>query len=472
MLDGQRYPFDQQPYAHTSKTIAFRAAAEELRAEGTRLSWYLPLLAVAFANRNPDGALLPAEPGQLIVGQEQNLHAAQRSTCRLCGECDAGCNYGAKNTLDYNYLSAAWRNGADIRDLSEVKRIAPRPAGRGYVVEYLRHDAAQFDGQPHDTARLPLHAVTADRLVLSAGTLGTTYLLLRNRAAFPALSPCLGERFSTNGDLLSFASRATDSKGTRVLDPSRGPVITSTIRVGDALDGEGDTGRGFYLQDAGYPEFFNWVIETANGPGIARRAATFGWRRLKQWWTGDPDSELSAQVADLIGAGDSSIGSMPLLGMGRDVPDGKMSLRAGRNGAQYLAVDWRNRRSGPYFDAVTDLSRRIAGKLGARFIENPDTRFLKRLITVHALGGCPMGRGPAEGVVDAKGGVFGYPGLYIADGSIMPGPVGANPSLTIAALADAFADDIVQEFRAQRQATPASPAAVATLVASGEESLP
>jgi cholesterol oxidase len=55
-----------------------------------------------------------------------------------------------------------------------------------------------------------------------------------------------------------------------------------------------------------------------------------------------------------------------------------------------------------------------------------------------------MGRYGGEGVVDSGGNVFGYPGLYVADGSVMPGPVGPNPSLTIAALADRFADRILE----------------------------
>jgi cholesterol oxidase len=68
---------------------------------------------------------------------------------------------------------------------------------------------------------------------------------------------------------------------------------------------------------------------------------------------------------------------------------------------------------------------------------------------VHPLGGCPMGADPEHGVVDSHGRVFGYPGLYVADGSVMPGPVGANPSLTIAALADRFADCLVEESRSR-----------------------
>ena len=67
------------------------------------------------------------------------------------------------------------------------------------------------------------------------------------------------------------------------------------------------------------------------------------------------------------------------------------------------------------------------------------------MVTVHALGGCPMGRDAGEGVVDSWGRVFGAPGLHVADGSAMPGPVGPNPSLTIAALADRFADAIIDE---------------------------
>ena len=56
-----------------------------------------------------------------------------------------------------------------------------------------------------------------------------------------------------------------------------------------------------------------------------------------------------------------------------------------------------------------------------------------------------MGRDASEGVVNSFGEVFGYEGLYIADGSVMPGPVGANPSLTIAGLADRFADGIIEK---------------------------
>jgi cholesterol oxidase len=77
----------------------------------------------------------------------------------------------------------------------------------------------------------------------------------------------------------------------------------------------------------------------------------------------------------------------------------------------------------------------LADALGAEYDDNP-VWFRRRIITIHPLGGAPMGRHAAEGVCDAFGEVFGFPGLYVADGAAMPGPVGPNPALTIAAMAD------------------------------------
>jgi cholesterol oxidase len=54
----------------------------------------------------------------------------------------------------------------------------------------------------------------------------------------------------------------------------------------------------------------------------------------------------------------------------------------------------------------------------------------------HNLGGCHMGASRANGVVDADGRVFDYPGLHVLDGAVIPGAVGVNPSHTIAAVAE------------------------------------
>ena len=154
-----------------------------------------------------------------------------------------------------------------------------------------------------------------------------------------------------------------------------------------------------------------------------------------------PDTDVTGHIADLLESAELSSGGLPLLGMGRDVPDGRMYLRRGR-----LDVDWKRHSSDAYFDRLRTTSRAVARSLGGRFADNP-IWFLKRVITVHPLGRLPDGRPSGEGVVDSYGNVFGYPGLHIADGSVMPGPTGPNPSFTIAALADRFADSIIEEIR-------------------------
>jgi len=431
MLGARPYPLEHAPYAGTQKTLGMRDAAGRLG-----LDWRLPNLAVTFSAPGE-------EPGVPIAEPDGNLHLRPRYTCRLCGECDIGCNYGSKNTLDYNYLSEAARHDAQIRTRCEVRGFAP-DAG-GYVVRYVEHHPDR-EGRRTDTKRLGEETVRADRLILSAGTLGTTYLLLRNRAALPGLSRALGTRFCGNGDLLAGLVNARHSDGApRFIDASRGPVITSAIRVGDALDGDGSTGRGFYLEDGGHPWFVDWLLEATDAPGQLRRVAAFLGHRVWAHVTGSPKSNLSARIRGLLGSGRLSGSSLPMLGMGRDMPDGHMRLRR-----RYLDIDWSIDSSAAYFDRLRKTMADVAGALGGELSNNP-LWYLGRVITVHPLGGCPMGRHDREGVVDGEGAVFNHPGLYVADGSVMPGPVGPNPSLTIAALADRTADRIIADHRGKRE---------------------
>jgi cholesterol oxidase len=436
MLTPQQYPLDFEPYASTPKTLAYRQAAE-----GAGLEWSLPPLAVTFANPGQ-----PPTPGEPIVdssgGALENLHHRSRYTCRLCGECDIGCNYGSKNTLDYTYLSAAERLGAELRTRCEVRRFAPRD-GAGYTVTYVYH-TPDNEGRPTDTGVLPETTVSTDRLVLAAGTFGTTFLLLKNQRSFPGLSTKLGHGFSANGDILGFVEGAhrlvAGERQPRTLAPSRGPVITSTIRVPDTL--EGGDGPGYYIQEGGMPAVFSWMLEMTDARGEANRAVRFASRWLWSRLSGDPQSDLDGELERLLGDATKSSTFLPLLGMGRDTPDGVLSLRKRRR-KQYLSLDYSYRTSKEYVNRVRSSMRAVAGQLDASFRDNP-LWYLRKLITVHALGGCRMATSVHDGVVCPTGQVFGYPGFHIADGSVMPGPVGPNPSLTIAALADRFADSLVK----------------------------
>ncbi|MFC4585287.1 GMC oxidoreductase [Sphaerisporangium corydalis] len=416
MMGATPYPLGHSAYAGTPKTIAMRDAAAELG-----LEWSLPPLAISFA---PSPGADPGLGLPIAEAPYGNVHGVQRRTCRLCGECDIGCNDGAKNSLDHTYLSAARRGGADLRTLHEARAFRPRPGG-GYAVDYIRYHPATGT-----------QTITCDRLVLAAGTYGTTYLMLRNRASMPGLSGMLGSRFSGNGDLLTFLLRAKDRSRTRPIDASRGPVITSAIRLADDVDGPRETGRGAYIEDGGYPAFVNWLVEGADVRGEIGRGARFVADRLRALLS--HDTNLSAEIADLVGDGELSGSSLPLLGMGRDVPDGRLRLRDGR-----LDVEWDAAASEEYFDRLRATMRRISDVLGAEHAGLP-AWLGKRVVTVHPLGGVPMGRHPGEGVCDAFGEVFDHPGLFIADGAALPGPVGANPSLTIAALADRMSTRLLE----------------------------
>jgi cholesterol oxidase len=405
MLGVETYPYPQ-----TRRTHAMSEAAVRL---GSRTTWQPAPLGVTFTA--PGSAT--AAPDRSFTDGSDNMHNFARRTCRLCGECDIGCNDGAKNTLDLTCLSRAVRNGADLRDLHEVRSIAPLDGG-GYSVRYVVHS-----GEAPIVSRrtLPEHELRCRQLVLSAGALATPYLLMRSGPPFSSLA-ALGSKFSGNGDLLSILRTAPTA-----LDPSVGPVITSTFRMEGPSMGPA-TQRGHYVQDGGNPAFVSWLYETLGFPRLTTRAIGFATRRTWAHVRGRQRANISGDLSRLLASKRSSH-SMPILAMGRDTPWGSLSL-----GDDGLELDWKLKWSKLHFDAAERSIADIAAAIGAR-PSRLSLALIKRAVTVHPLGGCPMGRDADEGVVDSYGRVFGHDGLFIADGSVMPGPVGPNPSLTIAAMA-------------------------------------
>lgn len=145
----------------------------------------------------------PAEAATMAIqfGDPRNPQPRENAlgdlqpTCRACGGCAIGCEYGAKTTLDITYLSLAQRHGAEIRALCEVIGIA----GDEHRYEVLWHDhSAGTD-----------HVVVVPRLILAAGTIGTLRLLFGARdrhRSMRRLPPALGRNFSGNGDYLAMVS--------------------------------------------------------------------------------------------------------------------------------------------------------------------------------------------------------------------------------------------------------------------------
>jgi cholesterol oxidase len=261
-------------------------------------------------------------------------------------------------------------------------------------------------------------SVTARVVVLGAGSLGSTELLLRARQAgtLPHLSSRLGLGWSSNGDFLTPAIHFG-----RKVDPTRGPTITAAV---DLLDGK-FRGAPIFIEDGGLPAI-----------------AEGGLRQLAQQdGTDDRERALIAFVRMFTREG--LIGSvMPWFAQSRDAADGRLSIRDNR-----LALDWNPEASKHTVDAVAAMHTQMAMRTGGMPLTPLTWTMGRELITPHPLGGCNMGRSAADGVVGANGEVFGHRNLFVADGAIVPKAIGLNPSRTIGALSEHIAASIVADHR-------------------------
>src|SRR6185295_6378588 len=167
------------------------------------------------------------------------------------------------------------------------------------------------------TQELPPRTITCDRLVLAAGTMGSSYLLLRNAERLRGLSAThLGKRFSGNGDMLALVTMCS-----RTLDATHGPTITHALRKNDALDtGSPSDGRGVYLEDGGFPAELAWAVENISPLGVLARVLRFVKQLPGKLLGRDTDTDLGKELSDLLGEAELSSRTLPLLAMGRDVP--------------------------------------------------------------------------------------------------------------------------------------------------------
>jgi cholesterol oxidase len=177
-------------------------------------------------------------------------------------------------------------------------------------------------------------------------------------------------------------------------------------------------------------------------PGTIVRGLKFLKLRAKYRTGLNNDANLSAEISNLLGPAFGTMSSFPVIAMGRDFANGRMSLKG-----DLLECDWSQKKSQEYFDRVRRVGKAVAESLNAKFVDTPSYKYLHQVLTAHPLGGCPMGFTEKDGLVNSFGEVFGYPGLYVVDGSVMPGAVGPNPSLTIAAISDRAADHIIDQHK-------------------------
>ena len=360
-----------------------------------------------------------ASPGRSFADPYFGGAGPARRSCLQCGECMTGCRHGAKNTLLTNYLHLAERAGAVVLPLTTVQSLEPRPGG-GWLVGTLR--TARFGEGP--VARAGRRRMfTAGQVVLAAGAFGTQRLLQAMALAgkLPGMSPRLGELTRTNSESLLAAVVPHDASRP---DFSQGVAITSSfypepgthvepVRYGHGsnmmglfgtimVDGSGAaTGSG--------PSLRQFILTAARRPGALLRAVD-----LRAW------SERTV-IALVMQAHDNSLtisGERGVLGRTRLVS----RPGHGQPNPTWLPVG---------HEVVRRLARAVGGDPGGTWGE-----IFGMPMTAHFLGGCVIGASAGEGVIDRFHRVYSYPGLHIVDGSAMPANPGANPALTITAMAE------------------------------------
>jgi len=338
--------------------------------------------------------------------------------CRLDARCELGCSVGAKRSADVTYLAAAVAAGAQVRTLVAVSHVAPAPHG-GYVVHLRRTDGSGVR-----------EVVTARQVVLSAGTLGSTEVLLRSRdvaRTLPWLSARLGHGMSANGDFLALLRGSREP-----LHPWLGPDVTSVLR---SRPGE----PAFSIAAPTSGRAAMEVLAALGSPplGWLRPLTPVLWPALGVVLRAALRAGLLSRPVPvpLPGASDPERTSV-LFGIGNDDAGGQAVLRRGR-----LDVRWSYAQDNAVLvAALQDVMAGLAREYGGTAHPLWTWEAFGRPISFHPLGGCWAADDPAGGVVSPSGEVFGCPGLFVADGSAVPGSLGVHPALTIAALAEHVAE--------------------------------
>jgi cholesterol oxidase len=375
----------------------------------------------------------------------KNPHGVEQKPCIDCGDCVTGCNVSAKNTLYMNYLPFAKNNGTDIFTQTQVDWLEKLPDG-GWRIHGRRY---VLFGLPEK------FSLEAGSVILSAGSLGTSEILLRSELQGLPISPRVGSGFTGNGDFFGLAYNSDyrtnvlgfgNDPGGKWRPNAPGPTIVSGIRYNSTIPFD----KRITVEDLSFPKAY------VNAAMVA-----FGALGGVDTDMGDEKEEMARRLRDNplnpYQEDNAMNHTMLYLVMGHDDARGTFYLKKdflNPNGA--LEIDWDDVGRQPVFTRINEELCRHARALGAHFIVDPLWNFmnLRKLVTAHPLGGCPMGEDYQQGAVDEFGRVFTgdggiHQGLFVADGSLIPSALGVNPFLTISALAERISERLVRNLKGE-----------------------
>jgi cholesterol oxidase len=334
----------------------------------------------------------------------------RRTGCTFCGGCMIGCRPGAKNTLDKNYLYLAEKRGAKVIPETYVDDIMPL-AGGGYALRWRRST---------DRVLKQGGVFKARKVVVAGGVLGTTSLLLdcKRRGSLPKLSDQLGNYVRTNSEaLLGITSRdRTDLwEGVAIQAEVHVDARTRMEMVHFQKGSDVLLLLGTALTDGGNgsPRQLRWLRNLFRHPLLGLRAHK-PWGKAERsnvllvMQTNDNHTRL-LQRRQVYWPFRPTLSSRP--------PEGQERIPS-------------------YIPIANQVARELGHELDAVPQSTINEVLLDQSTTAHILGGCAIAGRPEEGVIDSRFEVFGYPGLYVMDASVIGANLGANPSLTITALAE------------------------------------
>ncbi|HAC35585.1 MAG TPA: GMC family oxidoreductase [Gammaproteobacteria bacterium] len=236
------------------------------------------------------------------------------------------------------------------------------------------------------------HALYSDHVVVGCGTMNSVRLLLKSRDQDKGLKgmPRLGFHVGGNGDYFAFWDYN---------DPDR------DLSTGLPFHG------GFELKTGD---------ETPDDPMVLGGG---GWPAVEFWPLPRFIRERLKRTAFTASYGD-------------EAQDGTVTWRGGKLRLNY------NPDNSPIYGRIRRTWQKVSRLTGRKIY------YLDKPFTIHALGGCCVGRDVSRGVVNGNGEVFDLPGLYVADGSVVPDALGGPPTLTIAAWADHVGEKLAEKLTA------------------------
>ena len=383
-----------------------------------------------------------------------NAAGVQQAACTLCGDCITGCNYGAKNTTLMNYLPDAFGHGAEFFTAAKVHRLERS----GKLWKVLVEDVS--DGSATGGKTPPaLREILAEIVVLAAGTLGSSEILLHSRERGLETSLQLGQGFSGNGDALGFAYDCNVDDGDARRPPvygigagnvwpkrpdgeafRPGPCITGIID----MRGKKDVRDGLVIEDGVLPSglalAYPPVFLFANALAAGRAEFADEADRLKDAQAlANGVQEGTQRLTDLAYTGPISRTQTFLVMSHESDAFGQLCLDQDR-----LRIAFPGAGQMPVFARNNRVLKQASEAIRGNYFSDPLWKRAvgRHLVSVHPLGGCWMGESGATGVVNDRCQVFvgtgteTHDGLYVCDGSVVRGSLGVNPLLTIAAIAE------------------------------------